>query len=55
MFFRNYGFQKILLDKCLKSDVSEDPSTSNMVNGIRQCWYLNDTTFTMFIDQCEGN
>ena len=30
MYFQNYGFLKTLLDKCLKSRVSEDPSTSNM-------------------------
>ena len=33
----NYGFRKALLDKCLKSRVSEDPSTSNIANGIKQC------------------
>ena len=40
MYFGNYGFRKTLLDKCLKSRVSEDSSTSNMVNGIKQCWNL---------------
>ena len=33
----------------------EDPSNMNMVNGIKQCLNLNDTTFTIFIDDCEGN
>ena len=33
MYFRNYGLRKKWLDKCLKSPASEDPSTSNMVNG----------------------
>ena len=33
MFFRNYGFRKTLLAKCLKSRVSEDLLTSNMLNG----------------------
>ena len=33
MFFSNYRLQKTWLDKCLKSPVSEDPSTSDMVNG----------------------
>ena len=55
MYLTNYGFQKTLLDKCLKSRVSEDPSTSNMINAIKQSSYLNDTTFTMFIYHCEGN
>ena len=36
MYFGIYGFEKTLLDKCLKSRVSGDPSTSNMVNGIKQ-------------------
>ena len=36
MYFLNYGFRKALLGKCLKSRVSEDPWTSNMVNGIKQ-------------------
>ena len=53
MYFLNYGFRKTLLDKCLKCRVSEDPSTSNMVNRIKQCINVNDTTFTIFIDPCE--
>ena len=32
MYFRNCGLQKTWLDKCLKSHVSEDPSTGNMKN-----------------------
>ena len=55
MYFRNYGFRKTLLNKCLKSHVSEDPSTVNMVNGIKQCLDLNDTPFTIFIDHFEVN
>ena len=37
MYFGSCGFQKTFLDKYLKSLVSEDPSTSNMVNGIKHC------------------
>ena len=33
MYFSNFGLRKTRLDKCLKSPVSENPSTSNMVNG----------------------
>ena len=55
MYFRNYAFRKTLLDKFLKSRVSEDLSTSNMVNGINQCLNLNDITFTIYIDHSEGN
>ena len=50
MYFRNYGLGKRLLDKSLKSSVSEDLSTSNMVNGTKHCGILNDSTFTIFID-----
>ena len=32
MYFRNYGQRQTLLDQCLKSAVSRDPSKSNMVN-----------------------
>ena len=37
MYFRNYGFRKTLLHKCVKSGVSKDPSKSNMVNGPKHC------------------
>ena len=37
MYFQKYGLQKMWLDKCLKSPVSEDPLTSNMVNGPKHC------------------
>ena len=37
-------------DKCLKSPVSEDPSTSNMVNMPNHCWNLHDSWFIKIID-----
>ena len=46
MYFRNYGLQKMWLDQCLKSAISEDPLTSNMVN---------TSTFIISIDHSEGN
>ena len=46
---------KTWLDKCLKSLVSEDISTGNMVNGIKHCSNLHDRTFIIFFDQCQGN
>ena len=55
MYFWTYGFLNTRLDKCLKSPVSEDPSTRNMANGLKQCWKLHDNTFTMFNDPCETN
>ena len=33
MYFSNYGHRNTSLNKCLNSPLSEDPSTSNMVNG----------------------
>ena len=55
MYFWTYGLRNTWLDKCLKSLFSEDPSTSNMVNGPKNSWNLNHSTFTIFIDYCEGN
>ena len=49
MYFRIYGLRKTWLDKCLKSLVSEDPSTSNMVNGSKNCSNLNGSTFIIFL------
>ena len=53
--FPEIGIPNTLLGNCLKSRVSEDLSTSNVVNGIKQCWNWNDTTFIIFFDHCEGN
>ena len=55
MYFWTYGLRKTWLYKCIKSPVSEDHSTSNMLNGGKQCWNLNHSTFTIFIDPCEDN
>ena len=55
MYFRNCGLRKRCLKKCLKNPVSEDPSTSNMVNGPKHCCNVEDGSFTIFIDHCEHN
>ena len=55
IYFRNYGLGKLGLDKCLKSPVSGHPSKSSMVNEPSHCGNLNHSTFSIFIDQCEGN
>ena len=55
MYFRKYRLQKTWLDKCLKSRVSQEPSTNNMANGSKYCCNLNDGTFTIFIKHCGGN
>ena len=55
MYFWTYGLRKTWLDKCLKSPLSEDPLTSNMVNGQKHCSKVNGSTFIIFIDPNEGN
>ena len=55
MHFSAYGLRKTWLDKCLKSLVSEGPWKSNMVNGPKPCWSINDSTFTILIYHCERN
>ena len=39
----------------LKSPISEDPSTSNMVNVSKHCWTLHPSTSIILIDQFQGN
>ena len=55
MYFCNYGLRKTWLDKCLKSAVSQYPSTSHMENAPKHCSNLNDDSLTMFSDYCERN
>ena len=55
MDFWIYRLRKTWLDKCLKSPVWEDSSTSNMVTESKHCWNLDYGTFIIFIDQCEEN
>ena len=55
MYFWTYGLRKKGLDKCVKSSVSEDPSTSNMVSGPKHCSNLTESAFTIFIDHYEDN
>ena len=55
MSFGIYRLRNTSLNKFLKSSVSEDPSTSDMVNGPKHCSKLNNSTFTIFIGPCEDN
>ena len=55
MHFRNYGLGKPWLDKCVKSPVFEDPSKTNMVNGLKYRVNMNYSTFSILIDQFGGN
>ena len=47
--------QKTWSDKCLKSPVLEDPSTSDILNVRKHCWNLHHSTFLIFIDHCLVN
>ena len=42
-------------DKCLKSPLSDDPLTSNMVNVPKHCSNLHHSIFIIFIDHCQVN
>ena len=55
MYLRNYGLRRRWLDKCLKNPASDDPSSDNMVNGMKHCFNLNGSIFGIFIDHCEDN
>ena len=55
MYFWTYGLRKTWLDKCLRSPVPEDLSRNNIINRPQNCWNLNDSTFTIFIDHWEDN
>ena len=50
MYFRIYRLPKKWLDKCIKTPVSEEASTNNMVNRPKHTCILGDSTFTIFID-----
>ena len=54
MDFLNYGLPETLLDKYIKSHVSQYPSTSNMVKRLKHCSNLHGGTFTISIDHCKG-
>ena len=55
MYFSSCRLWKISWHKCLKSLVSRDTSTSDMVNGPKDGSTLKTSTFTIFIDHSEGN
>ena len=55
MCFLNYRIRKKLLDKCLKSSVSDDPSKSYKVNQPKNSCIQDDSTFTIFTYHSEGN
>ena len=52
MYFPFYGLRKTLLNESLKSRLSQEPSRSNMLRGIKHVGNINGTT--IFIDHFEG-
>ena len=54
MYIRNYGLAKNRLDKYLKSEVSQYPSTSNMLNTLKYISNHRGGTFMILIDRQEG-
>ena len=55
MYFRKYRLRKKWLGKCLKSSVSEDPDTDNKENRSKHCSSLNDSTFKISSNHCDGS
>ena len=53
--FRKLRTPKTWLDKCLKILVSEDASTSNMVNVTNLCWNLYHSMFNKLIGDWQRN
>ena len=55
MYFENSGLKKTWLHKRRKSPIPKYSWTGNVANGSKHCFNRNDSTFTIFIDHCEGN
>ena len=55
MCLRNSGLRKTWLDKSLKSPVSDNRFTGNLVNGPKHCFNVNHRTVPILIDHCGGN
>ena len=55
MYFQGYGTRNMCSDKCIEGPVSQDPSTSIMVNDPKHCSNPNDSAFIIFIDHSEVN
>ena len=53
--FLNLRTPKNVVRYMSKNPVSEDPFTSNMVNALKHCWNLIQSTFAWFIHHSEGN
>ena len=53
--FLKFWTPRTLLDKCVKSPLLEDPSTSNTAERPENLWNLYQSTFFIFIDHCQFN
>ena len=51
MYFRNYRLSKTWLDQSLKSTISGDPLTVNMLKGPKHLSNLDDSTFIIVFHQ----
>ena len=54
LLFPKLQTPKTWSDKCLKSHIREDPSTSNMVKFLKHCWNLHHSTFFIFTDHFQS-
>ena len=50
MYFRSYRLEKMRLDRSLKSDVSQYPSTNNMLKSLKHVSNHDGGTFMIPID-----
>ena len=55
MYFQYSERQGTWLNKCLKSAVSKEHTTSYMVRETKHYSNMSHTAFTIFNGQCEGN
>ena len=53
--FLKFWTPRTLLDKCVKSPLLENPSTSNTAERPENLWNLHQSTFFIFIDHCQFN
>ena len=55
MYFQKYGVRSTWLEKYLKSLVSEENSTKNIVNQPKHWWNLHRNSFTLIKNYCTEN
>ena len=55
MYFRNYGLPNRCLSNCLQRQISEDPSTENMVNGPKRSLLEIYKILRLFLNSLTAN